>query len=136
MRKYKLTTSTQEFCGETLHQIIAVKDFGDVKVGDLGDGLKLNKIYHKMAMHGALIMQRYMATQMYLATQKYLTTQIFLQSDLAVLEMATQHSIKTSITKSKLNVVVFVMELKSLKKLLKEHMVITSMQKYTKWRSN
>lgn len=35
-KKYKLTNETIEFCGRKLHQIQALKDFSDVKVGDLG----------------------------------------------------------------------------------------------------
>ena len=36
MRKYKITKNVREFLGETLHQIQALKDFSDVKKGELG----------------------------------------------------------------------------------------------------
>ena len=36
MTKYKLTDKTKEFYGLTLHQIVAVTQFGNVHVGDLG----------------------------------------------------------------------------------------------------
>lgn len=35
-KKYKLTDNTKEVLGHTLHQIKALKSFGDVKKGDLG----------------------------------------------------------------------------------------------------
>ena len=35
-RKYELTDETIEHCGHTLHRIRALRDFGDVKAGDLG----------------------------------------------------------------------------------------------------
>ena len=34
--KYKLTDETMEYYGRTLHRIQALKDFRDVKAGDLG----------------------------------------------------------------------------------------------------
>lgn len=34
--KYKLTDETMEYYGRTLHRIQALKDFSDVKAGDLG----------------------------------------------------------------------------------------------------
>lgn len=36
MNKYELTDETLEHNGHTLHRIKALKDFGDVKKGDLG----------------------------------------------------------------------------------------------------
>ena len=36
MKKYEMTSNTKEFLGHKLFQIRALKDFGDVKVGDLG----------------------------------------------------------------------------------------------------
>lgn len=36
MNKYKFTEETKNLGGRTLHQIVAVTDFGDVRVGDLG----------------------------------------------------------------------------------------------------
>ncbi len=36
MKKYILTEETRSYCGITLHRIKAVKDFGNVKAGDLG----------------------------------------------------------------------------------------------------
>ena len=36
MKKYELTEETKEFYGRILHRIKALKDFGDVKKGDLG----------------------------------------------------------------------------------------------------
>ena len=36
MKKYKLTKNSIEFYNKTLFQIQALKDFGDVKAGDLG----------------------------------------------------------------------------------------------------
>lgn len=36
MKKYKLTDETTDFLGRTLHRIQALKDFGNVKAGDLG----------------------------------------------------------------------------------------------------
>ncbi len=35
-KKYELTEETIEFCNRTLYRIKALKDFGDVEVGDLG----------------------------------------------------------------------------------------------------
>lgn len=35
-KKYELTNETKEWCGHTLHRIRALKDFGDVKAGELG----------------------------------------------------------------------------------------------------
>ena len=35
-KKYELTEETKEFYGRTLYRIKALKDFGDVEVGDLG----------------------------------------------------------------------------------------------------
>ena len=35
-KKYELTNETKEFLGRTLHRIRALKDFGNVKIGDLG----------------------------------------------------------------------------------------------------
>ena len=35
-KKYELTDVTKNVCGVTVHQIRALKDFGDVKAGDLG----------------------------------------------------------------------------------------------------
>lgn len=35
-KKYELTDNTQEILGHVLHQIKALKSFGDVKKGDLG----------------------------------------------------------------------------------------------------
>jgi hypothetical protein len=34
--KYKLTDKTITYCGRTLHRIQALKDFSDIKAGDLG----------------------------------------------------------------------------------------------------
>lgn len=36
MKKYKLTEETLEIDGHTLHRIVALRDFGEVKKGDLG----------------------------------------------------------------------------------------------------
>ena len=36
MQKYEFTKETQEFFGRTLHRIVATRNFGDVKKGDLG----------------------------------------------------------------------------------------------------
>ena len=36
MKKYELTTNTEMCFGRRLYQIKALKDFGDVKAGDLG----------------------------------------------------------------------------------------------------
>ena len=36
MRKYELTDETQAVLGQTLHRIRALRDFNDVKAGDLG----------------------------------------------------------------------------------------------------
>ena len=36
MKKYKMTSNVKEFLGHKLFQIKALKDFGDVKAGDLG----------------------------------------------------------------------------------------------------
>ena len=36
MKKYEITSNTKEFAGRKLFQIRALKDFGDVKAGDLG----------------------------------------------------------------------------------------------------
>ena len=36
MKKYEMTSNTKEFAGRKLFQIRALKDFGDVKAGDLG----------------------------------------------------------------------------------------------------
>ena len=36
MKKYEMTSNTKEFIGRKLFQIRALKDFGDVKAGDLG----------------------------------------------------------------------------------------------------
>ena len=35
-KKYILTDETIEYCGHTLHRIMALRDFGDVTAGDLG----------------------------------------------------------------------------------------------------
>ena len=35
-KKYELTNETKEWLGRTLHRIRALKDFGNVKIGDLG----------------------------------------------------------------------------------------------------
>ena len=35
-KKYELTDETIEYCGKTLHRIKAIRNFGNVKVGDLG----------------------------------------------------------------------------------------------------
>ncbi|EJF84065.1 hypothetical protein MCU_00733 [Bartonella elizabethae Re6043vi] len=35
-KKYELTDETIEVDGHTLHRIRALKDFGDLKTGDLG----------------------------------------------------------------------------------------------------
>ena len=35
-RKYEFTGETRNWVGRTLHRIRAVRDFGDVKAGDLG----------------------------------------------------------------------------------------------------
>ena len=35
-KKYKFTKETKEFFGRTLHRIVATRNFGDVKKGDLG----------------------------------------------------------------------------------------------------
>ena len=35
-RKYEFTGETRNWVGRTLHRIRAVRDFGDVKTGDLG----------------------------------------------------------------------------------------------------
>ena len=35
-KKYEFTKETQEFFGHTLHRIVATRNFGDVKAGDLG----------------------------------------------------------------------------------------------------
>ena len=36
MEKYKFTAEVKEWEGSTLHRIQALKDFGDVKSGELG----------------------------------------------------------------------------------------------------
>ena len=36
MKKYEFTGEVKKFCGSTLHQIRAVKDFAIVKAGDIG----------------------------------------------------------------------------------------------------
>ena len=36
MKKYEMTSNVKEFLGHKLFQIKALKDFGDVKAGDLG----------------------------------------------------------------------------------------------------
>lgn len=40
MKKYELTNETKIFNGVELHRIKALKDFGDVKKGDLGGWLE------------------------------------------------------------------------------------------------
>lgn len=35
-KKYKLTDETIEVFGKTLHRIKALRDFGDIKTGDIG----------------------------------------------------------------------------------------------------
>ena len=42
-KKYILTEKTKEFKGHTLYRIQAVKDFGDVKKGDLGGWIETEK---------------------------------------------------------------------------------------------
>ncbi len=41
--KYIFTGLTREFCGKTLYQIQAIKDFGDVKKGDIGGWIENEK---------------------------------------------------------------------------------------------
>jgi hypothetical protein len=36
MQKYKFTNETQQYFGRTLHRIVATRNFGTVKKGDLG----------------------------------------------------------------------------------------------------
>ena len=50
-KKYVLTDETIEFYGTILYRIKAMKDFGDVKKGDLG-GLKMKTICHKKVIVG------------------------------------------------------------------------------------
>lgn len=42
-KKYILTEKTKEYNGHTLHRIQAIKDFGDVKKGDLGGWIESEK---------------------------------------------------------------------------------------------
>ena len=39
-RKYEFTGATKKFCGVTLHRIRAIRDFGNVKKGDLGGSIE------------------------------------------------------------------------------------------------
>ena len=43
-RKYELTNITMEFEGRTLYRIRALKDFADVKTGDLGGWVSSEEI--------------------------------------------------------------------------------------------
>ena len=46
-KKYELTNETKEWYGRTLHRIKALKDFNDVKAGDLGGWIeKENNLSH------------------------------------------------------------------------------------------
>lgn len=36
MKKYKLTDETKWLYGRTLHRIVALRDFGNVRKGDIG----------------------------------------------------------------------------------------------------
>jgi hypothetical protein len=89
MKKYEMTSNTKEFSGHKLFQIKALKNFGSIKAGDLGGYIEKEenlshdgrawvynnakvydnaevcgdaKIYDNaevLAMHGFLIMQRF-----------------------------------------------------------------------------
>ena len=41
MKKYELTDDTVQIFGKTLHRIKALRDFGDVKAGDLGGYIEI-----------------------------------------------------------------------------------------------
>ena len=47
--KYELTDNTKEVLGHTLHQIKALKDFSNVKKGDLGGWIE---DYHNLSQLG------------------------------------------------------------------------------------
>lgn len=36
MKKYKLTKETKQIFGKTLYRIVALKDFGNVRIGERG----------------------------------------------------------------------------------------------------
>lgn len=55
--KYKLTNPVK-FKGRILYRVQALKDFNDVKKGDLGGYIESEKkIFHKMASVGSMMMQ-------------------------------------------------------------------------------
>lgn len=58
MRKFKLTSESRDFREHTLHRIQALVDFGCVKAGNLGDGLRRRKTFLKMTTHGSVAMRR------------------------------------------------------------------------------
>jgi hypothetical protein len=58
MKKYELTDETKPFFGRTLHRIVALRDFCDVKKATKVDGLKKNKTYHKRVVAGSMAMRK------------------------------------------------------------------------------
>ncbi|WP_375610885.1 MULTISPECIES: hypothetical protein [unclassified Bartonella] len=83
-KKYKLTDETIKIDGITLYRIRALKDFDDVKEGDLGGSLsRVNGILAMMIiagleamlvfikMHISLKMRRFMMMPKFIITQKF-----------------------------------------------------------------
>lgn len=105
IKKYKMTGETKEFYGRTLHRIEALRSFCNVKKGDKGGWIEIDKnlsqegncwVYHDarvfgnakvygvqgyLIMQGYLMMRRFLTMQKstvmqgFFAMQRYMTTQ-------------------------------------------------------------
>ena len=54
--KYVFTNETKEYDGQTLYRIRALKDFGNVKAGELVDSSQESTIYPKKGIAGLIIL--------------------------------------------------------------------------------
>jgi len=70
-KKYELTDETKELQGKTLHRIKALKDFGNVRAGDLGGWIEREKIYLTLVIAGFIKMLLYIIMLVYITMQKY-----------------------------------------------------------------
>ncbi|VEJ45271.1 Uncharacterised protein [Bartonella vinsonii] len=58
-KKYELTNETRVFGNRTLYRIKALRDFDDIKAGQLGGVSKMRVISLMMAIAGLLIMHMF-----------------------------------------------------------------------------
>lgn len=71
MKKYDFTSETRLYEGRTLHRIVALKDFSDVKKATSEDGFSTKRTYLNMANVGYTMILSFATTRKFIVTRKY-----------------------------------------------------------------